>query len=231
MKIFAIADLHLSGSPPYKPMEKFGQHWQDHWQKICVDWQQRVSADDVVLIGGDISWAMRWEQAWPDLTAIMALPGRKILIRGNHDYWWQTHAKMTKAANGELCFLQNNFFAAENWGICGTRGWIIPGHNEFKQSDQSIYLRELVRLQLSLDAATQAGYQQLIVILHYPPTDSSFRSTGFTELLAKYKVKICVYGHLHGDAAVEAPQGSLNDQTLLYLTACDATNFKLQQII
>lgn len=231
MKIYAIADLHLSGNPPAKPMDIFGSRWQNHWQKIQTDWRQKVSDHDIVLLPGDLSWAMRWQEAMVDLTEIIALPGRKILIRGNHDYWWQTVSKMNKAVdNDQLIFLQNNFVSAGDWAICGSRGWICPGDKDFKATDLVIYQREIGRLRLSLEAARQAGHNQIIVMLHFPPTDSSFRPTGFTELLNEFAVQICVYGHLHGEAAKSGPNG-IHSHTAYLLVACDATGFMLSQII
>lgn len=230
MKLFAIADLHLSGNPPTKPMHIFGENWRGHWENVKADWQNKVKPEDVVLLAGDTSWGMRWGEAAPDLEEIIALPGKKILIRGNHDYWWQTIAKMSTAVDGKLTFLQNNFVAANDWAICGSRGWIFPGTSGFSPDDQAIYARELGRLRLSLAAARQAGFQQLIVMLHYPPTDAGFRSTGFTELLAEYKVALCLYGHLHGEAATSGPIGAYSDTEFL-LVACDATNFSLRQIL
>ncbi len=126
MNIFAIADLHLSGTPPKKPMDVFGNHWQGHWQKIKADWLMKVTDSDVVLRAGDTSWGMRWDEAWVDLTELMALPGHKVLIRGNHDYWWQTVSKMKAAVEGKLTFLQNTYVAAGQWAICGSRGWFRP---------------------------------------------------------------------------------------------------------
>ncbi|MDF2501008.1 MAG: Calcineurin-like phosphoeSPTERase [Anaerosporomusa subterranea] len=230
MNIYAIADLHLSGTPPTKPMNIFGNHWQNHWEKIKTDWLKKVSEDDVVLLAGDISWGMRWEEAFVDLSEIMAMPGRKILVRGNHDYWWQTVSKMSKAVDGKLTFLQNSFVSAGDWAICGSRGWSCPGDKDFSEEDQPIYLRELSRLRLSLEAARQAGFSKIIVMLHYPPTDAKLRQTGFTELLDEFCVKVCVYGHLHGEAAKSGPAGMRNSAAFL-LVACDASNFTLRRIL
>lgn len=230
MNIYAIADLHLSGNPPTKPMDIFGSHWQSHWPKIKTDWLQKVTEDDIVLLPGDLSWGMRWQEAMADLVEIIALPGRKILIRGNHDYWWQTISKMSKAVDNRLTFLQNSFVLAGDWAICGSRGWIYPGDKEFKADDLVIYQRELGRLRLSLEAARQAGRGKIIVMLHFPPTDANFRTTGFTELLDEFSVQVCVYGHLHGEAAKTGPIG-IQNQTAYLLVACDATGFMLRQIV
>lgn len=230
MKVFAIADLHLSGSPPTKPMDIFGDIWQGHWQKIQADWKQKVADDDMVLLAGDLSWGMRWNEACTDLAEIIALPGQKVIVRGNHDYWWQTIGKMSKAVEGKLLFLQNNYIPAGEWAICGSRGWSLPGDTDFSAEDQTIYLREVGRLRLSLQAASQAGYTRIMVMLHYPPTDAKGKATGFTELFAEFNVQVCIYGHLHGEAAKTGPAGIINN-TLMRLVACDATNFTLRQIL
>lgn len=230
MNIFAIADLHLSGCPPTKPMDVFGEHWRGHWDKVQTDWRNKVTDQDLVLLAGDTSWGMRWDEAMIDLSAIMELPGQKVLIRGNHDYWWQTVAKMSKAVEGKLLFLQNSFVPFGQWAICGSRGWTCPGDSDFSSQDQAIYLREVGRVRLSLTAARQAGYTNLILMLHYPPSDMAFKQTGFTDLLAEFSVQVCIYGHLHGEAAKAGPAG-VYGATAVSLVACDATNFTLQRII
>ena len=230
MKIFAIADLHLSGNPPTKPMDIFGSQWQGHWQKIQENWRLHITDEDVVLLAGDLSWGMRWDEAYVDLAEIIALPGRKIIVRGNHDYWWQTVSKMSQATEGKLVFLQNSFTAVSDWAVCGSRGWSLPGDTGFNVEDQAIYSREVGRMRLSLQAAQQAGFRQLIAMLHYPPTDALKKTTGFTELFAEFNVQVCVYGHLHGEAAKAGPTGLVNT-TFLQLVACDATNFTLRQIL
>lgn len=229
MKIFAIADTHLSGNPPSKPMSIFGDRWLDHWDKIKADWQERVAPEDTVLIAGDISWAMKLPEALPDLDEIAALPGRKVLIRGNHDYWWQTVAKMTAATAGRLIFLHNTFAPAGEWAVCGSRGWLCPGDPSFGADDEAIYRRELGRVRASLAAAKGAGFGRIILMLHYPPRTGAGAS-GFTDLMAEFGVETCVFGHLHNEAVNTAPVGEFNG-TKYYLVSCDALNFKLLQIV
>lgn len=230
MKIFAIADTHLSGQPPAKPMSIFGSHWDGHWEKIKKNWQEQVSEQDVVLIAGDISWAMKLSDALVDLIAITDLPGRKIVIRGNHDYWWQTLNKMNKAVEGKLEFLNNNFAAAGDWAICGSRGWTCPEDPLFKTSDRPIFDRELLRVEASLLAAQTAGFSKKILMLHFPPFYNPFTETGFTGLIAKYNVDICIYGHLHGESIKNAATGIINGAAY-HLVSCDALGFELKQII
>jgi predicted phosphohydrolase len=229
MSIFAIADTHLSGNPPAKPMTVFGDHWQDHWRKISEDWRKKVSPDDIVLLAGDISWAMKLDEALVDLGEIAALPGKKIICRGNHDYWWQTIGKMTAATAHKLFFIHNNFVGLGDIAVCGSRGWLCPGDPFFSTEDMPIYLRELNRTQLSLSAARNAGFKRIILMLHYPPLYSG-RTSGFTELIAEFGVDICIYGHLHNEAIKNAFTGIL-DNTTYHLVSCDALDFKLKKIL
>jgi predicted phosphohydrolase len=229
MKIFAIADTHLSGKPPAKPMDIFGDHWRDHWTKIKADWLARVAPEDTVLIAGDISWAMKLSNALEDLEEIAALPGKKILIRGNHDYWWQTVSKMTAAVGGRLTFLHNSFDVVGGWAVCGSRGWLTPTDPAFTPDDLPIYQRELGRTRASLEAARAAGHERLILMLHYPPRTGDAAS-GFTDLLAEFSVAVCVFGHLHNEAAYNLPAGEING-TCCYLVSCDALDFKLKEIV
>lgn len=229
MKIFAIADTHLSGSPPQKPMSVFGDHWLGHWDKIKADWLARVGPEDTVLVAGDISWAMKLPEALPDLEEIAALPGAKILVRGNHDYWWQTLAKLNAALGGRLTFLQNTFAAAGDWAVCGSRGWLCPADPAFGADDEPIYRRELGRVRASLAAARAAGHTRLILMLHYPPRYGPDPS-GFTDLIAEFGVEICVFGHLHNEGIKAAPTGEYAGARH-YLVSCDALDFKLLQIV
>ncbi len=201
MALFALADLHLSFSSD-KPMDVFGEKWVGYENKIKQNWERLVSEDDTVLIPGDISWAMKWEQAKSDLSWIANLSGTKILLRGNHDYWWTSLKKMQEF-NDKMKFLQNNFyvytqqFGGLEWAICGTRGWICPNEYKFDQNDDKIYKREQIRLRLSLDEAKKSGYENIVVMTHYPPTNSKFEDSDFTNIYEEYGVKMVVYGHLH----------------------------------
>ncbi len=231
MKIFAIADTHLSGEPPAKPMSIFGTHWTGHWEKIKTSWQEQVSDGDVVLIAGDISWAMKLPDALVDLNAIASLPGRKIIVRGNHDYWWQTVSKMTKAIEGKIEFLNNNFAPAGEWAICGSRGWTCPEDPLFKKNqDQPIFDRELLRVEASLQSACDAGFTRIILMLHFPPFYNHYSNTGFANLITKYNVEICIYGHLHSESIKNAATGLINC-TAYHLISCDALDFQVKQLI
>lgn len=204
MALFAIADPHL-GFGVAKPMAIFGSQWHDHDHQLEVNWRKAVTDDDTVLIPGDISWGMTLAEALPDLQFLDRLPGKKILSRGNHDYWWSSLSKMDRFCQENslhsLVFLRNNGLAvAPDWLICGTRGWIVPDDPDFRAVDEKIYLREAGRLRLSLDAAAsiRTSSHKLVVGLHYPPYPRDGSSTLFTKLLEEYHVDRCIFGHIHG---------------------------------
>ncbi|MDU2065519.1 MAG: metallophosphoesterase [Sporomusaceae bacterium] len=231
MNVFALGDPHLSGEPPSKPMYIFGEHWRGHWEKLKADWEKKVTDEDAVLLVGDISWAMKWQDALVDLEAIAALPGQKYLIRGNHDYWWQTIGKMQRLAPPSLHFMQNNFYELpeKNLALCGTRGWMLPQDPNFKEADQAIFDREVLRLDASLAAARKSGNSQMIVLLHYPPLFSPTDQNKILDLIDTYEVTHCLYGHLHDQSVKGAFQGKRNETTY-HLVSCDSLNFTLKQI-
>lgn len=218
MSIFAIADLHLSLSGE-KPMDIYGGEWINHTEKLKNIWMERVSEEDTVIIAGDNSWALKLEHAKIDLEWLGRLPGKKVMIKGNHDLWWNSLTKLNKL-NETMVFIQNTFHEAEGVAICGTRGWICPGDDDFTLQDEKIYKRELGRLRLSLEAAEAAGYAEqgkdgrssIICALHFPPTNDKLMKSGFTELFEEYHVRTVVYGHLHGkDAYGNGLQGIRNE--------------------
>jgi hypothetical protein len=211
-------------------MDRFSPAWENHWEKIRRSWLSLIQPEDTVLIAGDTSWAMKWQEALVDLTAIAELPGQKILVRGNHDYWWGTVGKMAQESPASLFFLHNNFFRVEGWGICGSRGWLTPCDPFFKPEDEPVYRREVSRLRTSLVAAHAGGCERLIVMLHYPPIYLEECDNGFTDLLAEFAVEYCVFGHIHGDGAHMAPQGQIKSAAC-HLVACDAINFEPKKIV
>lgn len=237
MHIYAIGDLHLSGEPPTKPMEKFGEHWLGHKEKIKENWLRTVTPEDYVIIAGDISWAMNLPEAEVDLHWIAKLPGHKILLRGNHDYWWASVSKMRKLYP-EFIFLQNDStlveLAAEagtqRVAVCGTRGWTLPSSEKFTEEDNKIYLREGVRMELGLQQAAKLEADTLILAMHYPPLFAPKEVTLFTELMEKYQVHTCVYGHIHGENHVITFEGERNGVNYK-LVSCDTQNFELYKII
>jgi uncharacterized protein len=203
MALFAIADLHLSFAID-KPMDRFGPQWVGHADTIAAAWRARVGAEDTVLVCGDTSWAMRWQDAAPDLEWLAALPGRKLLLRGNHDYWWGSLAKLQRVLPPGIEPLQNSSLRAEGWQVCGSRGWTLPGP-ESTPEDRAIYARELGRLRLSL--ASARGSEPRLAMLHYPPWMPGQEATEVVDLLHEFGVRTCVYGHLHAMPPGSYPEG------------------------
>lgn len=222
MALYAISDLHLSFSTD-KPMSIFGDNWIGHENKIKKNWEEKINENDTILIGGDISWSMNADESREDLKWINDLPGRKIIIKGNHDYWWSGITKLNSLYDG-MNFIQNNYFNYNEWAICGTRGWMCPGSDKFAEKDKKIYDRELIRLRLSLEAAQKDGYEKFICMIHYPPTNEKFNSSGFIEIFNEFKVEKVIYGHLHGPALGKVIQG-IYDGVEYIMTSCDFINF------
>ena len=206
MTFFAISDLHLPAHE--KPMDVFGAHWENHFQRIREDWTARVREEDVVLLPGDLTWAMRLEDAQEDLEKIQALPGTKLLLRGNHDYWWSTASKFYKFCieNGfsNQYILNNNHYTYGDWAICGTRGWFFEEDAAEGSHNDKIFKRELIRLETSLKAA---GEKEKICFLHYPPRYRGYECPEILALLKQYGVSVCCYGHLHSDSHKLAIEG------------------------
>jgi len=184
----------------------FGPQWEGHPEALFAGWRRRVRDDDVVLIPGDISWAMRLEDALVDLQALAALPGTKVLLRGNHDYWWPSLSKLRALLPSGMFAVQNDAVRVGPYLIAGTRGWITPGSPGFTAADQKIYERELTRLSLSLKALAREGPGVRVAMLHFPPTNLRGEASGFTELLGASQLDALVFGHVHGDAAVPLPE-------------------------
>lgn len=201
MRIFALADLHLSSSGE-KPMDVFGEHWVDHARRMADAWDGVVEEGDVVLCPGDLSWATRLDEAAPDLAWIGARRGRKVLGKGNHDHWWSSITKVRAALPEGCSALQNDAVDLGPAVVAGARGWDVPGSEGFGDEDEKIYRRELGRLRRSLEEGYRlAEDRPLISALHYPPFAPDGTPTGFTELLDEFAVEVCVYGHLHGPEA------------------------------
>lgn len=231
MNIYAIGDLHLSAASD-KPMNVFGGHWDNHWQRIQQSWRNAVSQDDIVLLPGDHSWAMRLEEAREDIAQICAMPGNKVLIKGNHDYWWSSHSKVKSLLSNQTYALQNNAYIFGDYVIAGTRGWLCPQNKQYdSDSDEKLYLREAARLELSLSEARKtAPDAQLIGMMHYPPSNSEGSPSLFTELFEKYGASHVVYGHLHSASVEGALSGNLRG--ICYtLVSCDAINFQPIRIV
>ena len=228
MSIFAIADLHLPGGD-IKPMDIFGAHWADHFERISQDWRSRVKDDDIVLLPGDISWAMSLPDAIPDLKAIGELPGKKVLLRGNHDYWWSSISRVRDALPENMYAVQNDCVCIDDTVICGTRGWNLPGE-QTTADDMKIYQRELLRLNMTLTQARRmAADRPIVCMMHFPPLTEAVRDSGFVELLQQFGISDVVYGHLHGAGLKTAFKGEYRG-IRFHLVSCDGLGFRLYQL-
>ena len=234
MSIYVIGDLHLSFNTQ-KPMDIFGENWTGHEEKIKRDWLQKVKDEDLVVLPGDFSWETYLENTKKDFEYLNSLPGKKILLKGNHDYWWTTITSMRKFLKENnfenIDFLYNNSYEFENKILCGTRGWSITD----EETNEKLINRELIRLELSLqDGVNKYGTdKEIIVFMHYPPITKAKIITGqeakFVELMRKYKVKRCFYGHLHGSSISDAVEGNIEGIDLKLVSA-DGLDFELLKI-
>lgn len=225
MALYSIADLHLPLGID-KPMDIFGARWENYVERLADNWQSKISRNDTVVMPGDFSWATYLEQSYKDFEFLNKLNGRKILLKGNHDYWWTTMNKLGEfiAGNGfeSIFFLHNNSFMYDDTAICGTRGWIHPAWDSFGEEDKKIFDREVLRLELSLKSAEK--HNEIYVFTHYPPRSGKLETNAFVEMMEAYEVKKCIYGHLHGTAhknAVEENIGGIEYR----LVSSDYLNF------
>lgn len=256
MSIWAIADLHLSFGIPNKQMDIFGPDWAGHADKVAENWRAVISNDDLVLIPGDISWAMRLEEVVPDLQWIHQLPGTKLMIRGNHDYWWSSLSKIKTVLPSSIHLIQNNAFQWNDFVVGGTRLWdtseyrfnadiykttfreisspdkeapfpeiSISSPEKNREEMEVIYLRELVRLELSLKEMAKTDAKNRIVMTHYPPIGVDLGESRAAALLEKYQVNYCLFGHLHNVKNELQLFGKKNGVDYR-LTACDYLQFK-----
>ena len=231
MRIYAIGDLHFSGVPETKPMTVFGDHWANHRQRIIENWKQTVAQEDIVILCGDTSWAMKLTDAVKaDLQYIAELPGTKVILRGTHDYWWTGLAKMKQTTGDAFFFLQNNFYPLpmENGklAICGSRGWLTPvseGYNP--ETDDRILRHEELRIRASLDSAVKEGYEEFILALHYPPFYSAEENSVFKRIIDEYGVITCVFGHIHGAEGAASIFEGERDGCSYKLVSCDTQDF------
>ena len=241
--VWAIADLHLSFGVPNKAMDVFGEEWRGWAEKIADNWKSHISPEDLVLIPGDISWAMDIKDVIPDLEWIEALPGTKVIIRGNHDYWWSSKSKIKRILPRSIYMIQNDAFLWKDIGIAGARLWDTPEFNfrdcivfkenacispmanegPDKENEEKIFLRELGRLELSLKCLDSKARCR-IAMTHYPPIGPDLQESRVSQLLERYNVNICVFGHLHSLKKGSLPFGERNG-IRYHLTACDYLNF------
>lgn len=234
MSIFVIGDLHLSFNNP-KPMDIFGENWSGHEEKIKKNWIEKVKENDLVVLPGDFSWETYLEDMKLDFAYLNSLPGKKLLLKGNHDYWWTTLTSMRaflKENNfTNIDFLYNNSYEFENKILCGTRGWSIID----EEMDKKLIKRELIRLELSIkDGISKFGNdKEIIAFMHYPPITKSKmfanQESEFVEIMKKYHIKKCYYGHLHGISIQDAVEGDV-EGIRFQLVSADGLDFDLIKI-
>lgn len=235
MSLFAISDLHLALHPSLdKPMDVFDVVWTDHVDKLESNWRAAITDDDVVVIPGDISWAIDLAQAMPDLQFLDSLPGTKLLLKGNHDYWWASMAKM-RGLFPSIKFIQYDCFEADDFVVCGTRGWLLPWNKSLDftaEESEKIYKRELLRLQMSLTCGRDIAIKgkKLIAASHFPPLTPDHYRTDVTALYQQYGVDEVVYGHLHGRRTEMAVEGSV-DGIVYHLVAFDKLDAMPKKIL
>lgn len=230
MAIYTISDLHLSLGMS-KPMDIFGDNWENHDKKIRSNWIKKVKEEDLILLPGDFSWAMYIQDAKKDFEYLNELPGTKLLLKGNHDYWWESLKRMREFLKennfSKIDFIYNNSYIWENKIIVGTRGW-----SEQEENPEKIIRRENLRLELSIqDGIKKFGDdKEIIVCMHYPPFNGyESPELNFIETMKKYNIKICIYGHIHGEVGKEAKKGNI-DGIKFVMASSDQTNFDLIKI-
>ncbi len=221
--LFTIGDLHLSLGTD-KPMDIF-HGWDNYLERLTDNWKRIVNDDDTVVIAGDISWAMKLSECDKDFSYINSLPGNKILLKGNHDYWWDTASKINRFLDenhfDRIKILFNNSFEADDYNICGTRGW---GLDCEKTEDIKILNRECGRLKLSLDSVKDKS-KETIVFLHYPPIYADNACNEIIDILKEYNIKRCYYGHIHGSKMIKASFNGEYEGIKFKLISCDAVKF------
>ncbi len=229
MKIYAISDFHLSLNGD-KPMDRFGDNWNNHHLTLEQNFQEHVQEDDLILLPGDHSWGLRLGDAQEDLEFIQQLPGIKLLSKGNHDYWWTGLTKMSNLFPG-LYFIHNNCWIQEDLGVAGTRGWDLPTKDS-TEKDLNLFQRELGRLRLSLEQIPSSCSRR-IAMLHYPPLTTKHKDTPVVELLSEFEIDCCVYGHLHLNAEQTIqpkPFEGVHRGIDFHLVSCDYLNFQPKSI-
>lgn len=223
MSLFTIADLHLSLGTD-KPMDVF-RGWDNYVDRLTENWIKLITDNDTVVIGGDISWAMKLTETEKDFEYINSLPGKKIFLKGNHDYWWDTVSKINRflceKSFDTIKILFNNSFEVDSYAICGTRGWLAESNSD---EDKKILSRECGRLRLSLDSISDKT-KEPIVFLHYPPIYSEIKCEEILSVLKEYGVKKCYYGHIHGQNMINGAFNGEYDGISFKLVSCDAVKF------
>ena len=230
MKVYSISDLHLSVNNP-KPMDIFGPTWEGYLDKIFSQWKEMIGDDDLVLLAGDFSWAMKLEDAVSDFDLLKDLPGKKIIIRGNHDYWWKSISAVRAILPVGFYAIQNDAMKFGDYIVCGTRLWKLPDKNkEMTPEDQKIYRKEIIRLEMTLQNAVKLkeADEKIICMLHYPPYTFKEEDNEVTALLEKYGVYKVVYGHIH--ACFRQSLVLEKNAITYYMTSCDIVGNRIVEV-
>ncbi len=231
MNVYAISDPHLS-TVVNKPMTIFGEHWNNYWEIITEDWKSKVKDDDVVIVSGDISWGLNLDEAKPDIDLIAALPGKIVIGKGNHDYWWPSMTKLKAWLPSNMYPMMNNCLRFENVLICGSRLWTI-GPSATAEDKRILETHEIPRLTMSLEEMKKERKEGdvVIVMTHFPPFDLQMQDMRFTKIFEENKIDKVVYGHLHGDICKIKETHQIINGIDYYLTACDQVNHHLVKIL
>jgi len=229
--VWAISDTHLSFASP-KDQSQFGPKWVNHAERIRSAWLSRIADDDIVLLPGDLSWAHNPRNVRLDLEWIAALPGRKVLVRGNHDYWWKKLGQVHDLLPDSISAIQGTSLALDGVILCGTMGHIAPNDPYYESRKFSSYQRELKWLSQALDEARalRSNGQPIILLMHYPPFTSDGQPSGFSERIQAFAPDVCVYGHLHFSHEWNVAANGLRDGTRYHLVACDFLDMTPRQV-
>ena len=235
MSVYVMADLHLSTNNNSKSMEVFGNRWKDYQNRIATNWNKLVSDNDTVIIPGDISWALTLEDAVSDIKFLASLNGKKVIMKGNHDFWWTSVTKMNSLFEDlgidSITVLHNNAIVIEDYIITGSRGWFIDPTTQTKSVNadfNKVNNRELIRLKIGLDCALDINNKldkkkEIICFLHFPPVWSEFKNDGIIDLLKEYGISRCYFGHIHGNYS--AKSDFIVDEIQMSLISADFLNF------
>jgi len=228
MSIYAIGDLHLALAPEVeKPMDIYGPRWFNHVERLKENWCATIKEGDTIIIPGDISWGLKLDEAKYDLDWVDSLPGHKVMFKGNHDLWWAGINKLNKMYES-ITFVQNECYVVDDIIVCGSRGWLTPDHDDFKEDDKKIYKREMLRLESSLNKAKcilqEHPDKKILGILHYPPVSKTAGYSGFQQIFENFGVKKVLYGHVHGEEGFKNAIKGEHHGIEYQLVSCDYLN-------